>query len=76
MSTMNKAQITALSGTALLRQVFGMKPGQKLTEFVAEVKDLRENAGFIQEVRDYALKDAVDAAPASATEIAPAIAQG
>ena len=61
MANLNKMQISALSGLALLRHVFGMHQGQTLTEFVAECKTVKEDAKFIEEVRAYALANAFEA---------------
>jgi hypothetical protein len=58
---MNKAAIAGLSGAALFRHVFGLKEGQSLSQFVAEIKPVREDEKFVVEVREYALANASDA---------------
>jgi hypothetical protein len=40
---------------ALLLAVFGKKPSQTSGEFIKEVGDLRNDAAFLQECRDYAI---------------------
>jgi hypothetical protein len=52
---MEKDAIAKLSNLALLRHVFGLHPGQTLSEFVKEVGELKNDATFISEVRAYAL---------------------
>lgn len=52
---MTKEAITSASPLSLFRIVFGLKPGQTLSEFSKECAPLREDAKFVAECREYAL---------------------
>lgn len=56
---MSKEQIKTASPIVLFRHVFGMQKDQKLSEFVTECSGLRDNKEFVEEVRSYALANAV-----------------
>jgi hypothetical protein len=57
---MNKAQLEKASNIALLRQVFGLQPGQTLSQFVAECATVKTDEPFIAEVRAYAIANATE----------------
>lgn len=52
---MSKEEIQSAAPMKLLAHVFGKKPGQSLQDFAAEIKDVKNDAAFITEVREYAL---------------------
>lgn len=56
---MTKAQLPGATPIALFRDVFGMREGQTLSDFVAECRPVRENTEFIEECRKYAIEHAV-----------------
>ena len=57
---LTKEQIAKAAPLSLFRAVFGLKPEQKLSGFVAEVGGLREDSKFVEEVRAYAMTQATE----------------
>lgn len=53
---MSTEEIKSAAPMKLLAHVFGKKPGQSLQDFATEIKDVKNDATFISEVREYALK--------------------
>lgn len=54
---MSKEEIKSAAPMKLLAHVFGKKPGQSLQEFATEIKDVKNDVAFIEEVREFALRD-------------------
>ncbi len=57
---MTKKEIESAAPLSLFRHVFGQPKDQKLSEFVAECRTLREDTAFVAEVRAYALANAAE----------------
>lgn len=55
---MDKKTAETASDLALLRGVFGLRDGDKLSDFVKEVTPVRADTAFIAEVRAYAVANA------------------